>query len=443
MNIYGMSSGFPQSGLLGRCGSGIDLGSLSSLGAGYSQGAGLDFESELKGTCDEFRQRSRGDCGHGQTGFGPREATFTQESESVSMLAASVSQVFAGAQSVDPGTAQTEMTQAAFHRTSHEMAGLFEAIGFKPDESESYAEKIISALQNNSDSQSGAMDFSFSSGTSSDFQTAASGLGGRMSSFQHVSAMNMESLDISINSRTGEVSVNHQEVSAVNVQMNTQISSMNTHHARRHHDRGPKIYGIPEDPHFNRRHMARALNRSDIGEYQSWQSYTASLVSFRSGQIGDGISTNDPTAGPAGGNDDQLKRTLDQIVRNAGMMDDNASQTSVPQYLTAAFAGSTAASQTDQAGSPFQTAIDQIKDMARQFTDQMDQSRQIFDPFVNVQDVAKGKNDQGDDLLKLRLNVTAPVGVAQIDGSGGVTTTYQRTDGTMAKTSSDGLVGSA
>ncbi|MBF0524840.1 MAG: hypothetical protein HQK56_07065, partial [Deltaproteobacteria bacterium] len=72
MNINGMSSCFPQSGLLGRCGSGIDLGCLSSLGDGYSQGAGLDFGSELKGTCDEIRRRARGDCGQGQTGVGPR-----------------------------------------------------------------------------------------------------------------------------------------------------------------------------------------------------------------------------------------------------------------------------------------------------------------------------------------------------------------------------------
>ncbi|MBF0498177.1 MAG: hypothetical protein HQK58_16630, partial [Deltaproteobacteria bacterium] len=223
MHINGLGSGFPQSGLLGRCGSGIDLGSLSSLGDRYSQGTGLDFESELKGTSDEIRRRAGGGCGHGWGGFGPRETTSTQES-SVSMLAASVSQVFAGAQTVDPRTAQTEMTQGAFKRTSHEMAGLFEAIGFKPDESESYAEKIISALQDNSDSQSGSMDFSFSSGTSAGFQAATTRQGGRMSSFQQVSAISMESLDISINSQTGEVSVNHQEMSAVSVQMSAQVS---------------------------------------------------------------------------------------------------------------------------------------------------------------------------------------------------------------------------
>ncbi|MBF0477698.1 MAG: hypothetical protein HQK59_18100 [Deltaproteobacteria bacterium] len=421
MNINGMSSCFPQSGLLGKCGSGIDLGCLSSLGDGYSQGTGLDFGSELKGTCDEIRRRARGDCGHGQAGVGPRLVSSSQES-SVSMLAASVSQVFAGAQTVDPGTAQTEMTQGAFQRTSDQMAGLFEAIGFKPDESESYAQKIVSAIQNNSNSQSGAMDFSFSSGTSADFQTAASGQGGRMSSFQQVSAINMESLEISINSSTGAVSVDHREMSALSVQMSAQVSSMNTHQARKS--------------------MAKALNCSDVGEYQSWQSYMASLVSFRSDQIGGGININDPTAGSADGSENQLKRTLYQMMKKAGIMDDNTDQTSAASDLTAAYAGGTMASRTDQAESPFLAGIDRINEMARQFTDQMNQSRQVFDPYFKVRDVAKDKNAQGDDLLKLRLDVTAPVGLTQVDGSGSLTTTYQRQDGTMAKTSGD-AVGSA
>ncbi|MBF0497401.1 MAG: hypothetical protein HQK58_12635 [Deltaproteobacteria bacterium] len=188
--------------------------------------------------------------------------------------------------------------------------------------------------------------------------------------------------------------------------------------------------------------MAKALNCSDIGEYQSWQSYMASLVDFRSEQIGGGMDTGDPTAGWANGGEDQLKRTLDQLMKKAGITNDNTDQTNTVADMTAAYAGGTTASQTDQPESPFLAASDQIREMARQFTDQMNQSRQIFDPYVNVRDVTKDKNEQGDDLLKLRLDVTAPVGVTQVDGSGSLTTTYQREDGTMAKTS-DGLVGSA
>lgn len=304
-------------------------------------------------------------------------------------LIRSLEHAFSGAQKVDREDGEEEIKQGGLRRVDKDLRKLFKGLGMPPQLAKHFSRGITDAM-NNKDVEQVSFSLTSSRSYNLDVQQQQSGylasgdgsmVAASLSNSFQLSAVQTRSLDISINLRTGEYSLNMSSTDAISVS----------------------------------------------------SSSSAALASFTPAT--EQVATEEQGAG-----EEQVIAPEDDIV--AVIQSDNTLAQISRTVKQSAIMQLTPATNSDDIDEPdeelFSDAVSGLQQLVERLEDVSNAAKDMFESLVQIRNLrVEHDEEDDDDHLRFSVDSLAPIGLTATDEEGRGTTVYPRADGTLGKISDD------
>lgn len=331
-------------------------------------------------------------------------------------LVRSLEKVFGEASKVDRDTGQEEMKQGGLRRIGKDLRKLFKGLGLPPQLAKQISRGMTDALQNQNVDQ---LNFSMTATRSVNLDVhqlqagyLASGDGSTIAAASsdslQLSAIQVRSLAVSLNLRSGEFTMTRTRSDAIALSSTSTaaVVSQGTH-------------AEETAPQLN------DTTSADTTAPDTTAVSTAANVTAATTAPEPATATTAPKAAEQAAPSDDFT-TLVQTDRQLLQISRVVQQSAIIQLKPAV--GAESSSDEQQSGS-LRVLQDLLKRLGA-FSGTVD--IQSFEPQVQVNDLRVEQED-GDQHLRFNLDALAPIGLTAVDENSRATTTYPRQDGSLGK----------
>ncbi|SHI55373.1 hypothetical protein SAMN02745165_00388 [Malonomonas rubra DSM 5091] len=335
-----------------------------------------------------------------------REYSDDKSFKAFTKLSRTLEKMFGDADKVDRDDGERELKQGGLRRIDTDLRKLFKGLGMPPQLAKHFSRSLTDAMRDEDVEQ---VNYSFTSSrsfslemqqeqlgylASGDGSMAATGISSR---FQ-IEAVQTHSLDISINLRTGEFSLNRSSSESLSISA-SQTSALASF--------TPAAEQLTEEP-------------GQEAAVPAAETPAEGTVSAEEAAI---TPQNDISAIV------QSDSTLLQISRTI--------QQSAVMQLTPASGSEDPEEATEEM---FNQGVGELQQLVEQMEALREATQDLFESLAAISNLRIERNPQdGDDYLNFTLDAQAPVGLTAIDDDGRSTTIYPRDDGSLGKISEEEL----
>lgn len=326
-----------------------------------------------------------------------------QGMKTIGHLAKSLEKMFDKAQKVDHKTGEEEIKQGGLRRVSKDLSKLFKGLGMPPQLAKHFSRSMTSAMQNEDVEQ---IDFSLTATrafslnlqqTQQGYLASGDGSGvatNETNSFQ-IAAVQIRSLDFSLNLRTGDFSYSQTQIDSLSIGSSTSVGLAAI----------PATQNVPSTDK-----SATSDTPIEAGPLQPTE------VEGPATELAQPTDSESDLAAIILSDSRLLQ--ISRIVQQSAIM----------QLKPVAGANETEDAEEEQQF----TGVNMLNQMVSQLDQLTGQSRNLFEEQVQINNL-RVENEDNDDHLLFTLDALAPVGLTTVDETGHSATLYPRDDGSLGK----------